>query len=152
MNAVLVEAVPACSLRFDTLQIALTVELASVVEDVMFARNEEHVLGSAALQHLIKRVELLWFSQLCDVSGVNEKRRRRRHRVDAIESDLERFGHVFIRILGKADVTVADLQEAQVSGSRQRTAGLGDLRQGLRYEDAPADCPKHAGAGPGHAF
>src|SRR5213593_2847240 len=147
MNAVLVEAVPAWSLRFDTLQIPLTVKFPAVIEHIVLAWHEEHVLGPAALQHLIKRVELLRFGELGDVSGVNEKRRRRRHCVNSVESDLERFGHVFIRILGKADVTVADLQEAQVSGSRQRTAGLGDLRQGLRYEDAPADCPKHAGAG-----
>ena len=152
MAAVLVEAVPTRALRFDALQIAFTVKLPAVIQHIMLTWNEEDVFRSAALQDLIESVELLRLRQLGDVSCVNEKRRRRRHRVDAVECNLKRFGHIFVRVFAEADMTVADLQKAQISGGRQRISGLGDLRQGLRYEDAATDRPKHAGAGPCHAF
>src|SRR6202040_199040 len=67
-------------------------------------------------------------------------------------SNLKGLGHIFVGIFTEADVTVADLQKAEVGSCRQRVAGLGDLGEGSRHEDAAADRPKQAGAGPSHAL
>ncbi len=75
----------------------------------MFSGNIEYVLGSAALQHLIEGVELLWLRQLRDISRMNEERWRRWHRVDAIESNFEGRRNIFVCFLTEADVAIADL-------------------------------------------
>src|SRR5438477_5503398 len=111
----------------------------------MLTRYKKYIFCFAALEHLIKRVELLRLRQLRDVSRVNEKRRWRRHRVDAVESDFERFGHVFIRFFAEADVTIANLEKAKVRSRRQRASCLRDFSKGFRRENAAADCPKQAG-------
>src|SRR5437899_3118506 len=111
MNAVLIEAVPTGTFGFDALQVSFAVEFASIVEHIMLAGNMENVFGSAALKYFIKGVELLRLRQLRDISCVDQERRRRRHRVNAIESNLKCFGHIFVRLLVKADMAIADLQE-----------------------------------------
>ena len=87
----------------------------------MLARNVKDILGSAALQHLIEGVELFRLRQLRDISRVNEEGRRRRHRVDAIESNSEGRRHIFVRLFTEADVAVADLQKAEIGSRRQRS-------------------------------
>src|SRR5438552_10822165 len=82
---------------------------------------------------------------------MDKERRRSGHRVDAIERNLKRRGDILVRLFTKADVAVADLQEAKVS-SRQWLPGLCNLSKGLRYENAAADRPKQAGTGPCHAL
>ena len=59
MHALLVEAVPPCALRF--FAVALEILLPVVVQHVVFAGNENHVLRSRALQNLVHRVEFLRF-------------------------------------------------------------------------------------------
>ncbi len=78
----------------------------------MLPGDIENVLGAAALEHLIEGVELLRLRQLGDISSMNQEGWRNGHRIDAIERNLERFGHIFVRIFGEADVAIADLQKA----------------------------------------
>src|SRR5438876_5980290 len=115
----------------------------------MLSGNVENVLGSAALQHFIEGVELLWLRQLRDISRMNEERRRRWHSVDAIEGNLESLRHILVRLFTESDVAVADLQKAEV-GSRQRLSGPRNLGESFRREDAAADRPKQAGTSPCH--
>ena len=92
----------------------------------MLSGNIESVLGPAALENLIEGVELLRLRQLRNISRMNEERRRRRHGVDAIESNLERLRHIFVCLFAEADVAIADLQEAKV-GSRKWLPSLRNL-------------------------
>ena len=92
----------------------------------MLARNIKYILCFAALEHLIERVELFRLRQLRDVSGVDQKRRRSRHRVDAVQRDPERFSDIFVRVFAEADVAVTDLKKTQIGGRRQR-AGFCNL-------------------------
>src|SRR5439155_1788169 len=89
MDTVLIETVPDRAFAFDALQIPLTVKLSAIVKHIVLPGNIENILGPAALEHLIKGVELLRFGQLCNISCVNKERRGRRHCVDAIESNFE---------------------------------------------------------------
>src|SRR6266699_2588771 len=82
---------------------------------------------------------------------MNEERRRSRHRVDAIERNLERRRDIFVCLFAEADVAIADLEKAEI-GSRQRLSGLCDLGKSFRHENAAADRPKQAGPGPCHAM
>jgi hypothetical protein len=49
-------------------------------------------------------------------------------------------------------VAIADLQKTEVCSRWQRVSGLSDLGKGFGHEDAAADRPKQAGAGPRHAL
>ena len=80
----------------------------------MLARNIKYILCFAALEHLIKRVELLRFRQLCDISCVYKEGRWRWHRVDAIERNLERLRHILVCLFAKADVAIANLEKAEI--------------------------------------
>src|SRR5437763_11354189 len=118
----------------------------------MLTRYKKYIFCFAALEHLIKRVELLRLRQLRDISGVDKERRRGGHRIDAIERNLERLRHIFVCLFAEADVTVANLEKAKVRSRRQRASSLRNLSKGFRRENAAADCPKQAGAGPSHAL
>ncbi len=83
---------------------------------------------------------------------MNKERRRCRHGVDAIKGNLERLGHILVGVFAEPDMTVADLQKAEVGSCRQRVSGLCNLGEGFRYEHAATDRPKQAGAGPSHAL
>src|SRR6266404_2969356 len=133
MDAVFVEAVPARAFAFDALQIPFTVKLSAIVKHIVLSRNIENVLRSTTLQDFVESVELLWLRELGNVSRVNKKGRRRRHRVDAIEGNFEGLGHIFVCVFAEADVAIADLEKAEV-GSRQRLSGLCDLGESLRRE------------------
>src|SRR6266478_5841386 len=85
MDTVLIETVPARAFAFDALQIPFAVKLSAIVKHIVLPGHIENVLGSAALQYLIKGVELFGLRQLREVSRVNKKGRRRWHRIDAIE-------------------------------------------------------------------
>ena len=80
----------------------------------MLPGHIKDVFGSAALEYLIERVELLRLRQLGDISSVDKERRRSRHRVNAIESNFERLGNILVRLLVKPDVAIADLQKAKI--------------------------------------
>src|SRR5713101_1075729 len=108
----------------------------------MLSRNVKNILSPATLQHLIEGVELFRLRQLCNVSRVNKEGRRRRHRVDSIEGGFEGRGHIFVRLFTEPDMTVANLQKAEIGSCRQRVSGLRDLGEGFRYEYAATDRPK----------
>src|SRR5437870_7844914 len=101
MNAAFIEAVPARAFTFDALQITFTVKLSAIVKHIVLPGNIENVLGSAALEHFIEGVELLRLRQLREVSGMDKERRRSRHRVDAIESNLEGLRHIFVCVFAE---------------------------------------------------
>src|SRR5439155_22323350 len=96
MDTVLIETVPARAFAFDALQITFSVKLSAIVKHIVLPGNIENILGSAALQHFIEGVELFGLRQLREVSGVDKESRRRGHRVDAIESNLEGLRHIFV--------------------------------------------------------
>src|SRR6266404_1326523 len=98
----------------------------------MLAGHEEHVLRPAALKHFVESVELLRLRELRDISGVNKKSRRGGHRIDAIESNLEGLRHILVCLFAEADVTVADLQKAEIRSRRQRVSCFRDLGKGSR--------------------
>src|SRR6266480_4390776 len=131
MDAVLIEAVPAGAFAFDALQIPFTVKLSAIIEYIMLSRHVENVLCTAALEHLIERVELLRLRQLRDISRVDKEGRRSRHRVDAIERNLECRCDILIRVLIESNMAVANLQKAKVS-SRQWLPSLRNLSKGFR--------------------
>src|SRR5436305_7775618 len=130
MDAVFVKAVPTRPFGFNALQIAFTVEFATVIEHIVFSRNIENVLGPAALENFIEGVEFFRLRQLRDVSCVDKERRRSRHRVDAIERNLERSSDILVCLFAKADMAVADLQKAKVS-RRQWLSCFGNLSKGF---------------------
>src|SRR4029077_12486527 len=83
---------------------------------------------------------------------MNEERRPRRHRVDAIKRNFESRGDILVRLFIEADVAVADLQKAKVGSCWQRVSGFRNLSKGFRREYATADRPKQPGTSPGHAL
>src|SRR4029077_8739471 len=127
MDTVLIETVPARAFAFDSLQIPFTVKLSAIVKHIVLPGNIENILGPAALQYLIKGVELFGLRQLREVSGVDKESRRSGHRIDAIESNLERLRHIFVCVFAETDVTVADLKKAQICSRRQRVSCFRDL-------------------------
>ena len=70
--------------------------------------------------------------------------------VHLIDSLLQRSGRIHVRRVREADMTVADLHEAQVTPRRFGCLGCAPDQQ--RPRDAAADRPHHAGAGPEHAM
>src|SRR6266568_3228323 len=151
MDTVFVKAVPTRALAFDALQIPFAVKLSAIVKHIVLPGNIENILGPAALQYLIKGVELFGLRQLREVSGVDKESRRSRHRIDAIESNLERLRHIFVCVFAETDVTVADLKKAEIRSRRQRVSCFRDLGKGSRRKHPAAYGPKEARAGPCHA-
>ena len=131
VDSVFVKTVPAGALGFDALSIPFAVKLPAIIEHIVLSGNIENVLGPAALEHLIERVELLWLRQLRNISRVDKESRRSGHRVDAIERNLERRSDILVSIFVEPDMAVADLQKAKV-GSRQWLPSLRNLSKGSR--------------------
>src|SRR6266480_6452698 len=122
MDTVFVETVIARALAFDALQIPFAVKLSAIVKHIVLPGNIENILGPAALQYLIKGVELFGLRQLREVSRVDKESWRSGHRVDAIESNLEGLRHILVRVFAEADVAIADLEKAEVGSRRQRVS------------------------------
>src|SRR4029077_1265610 len=101
VDSIFVKAIPAGALALDALQITLAKKFAAVIYDIVLARNIKYILCFAALEHLIKRVELFRFRSLADIPRVDEESGRSRHSIDAIERDLEGLGHIFVCLLVK---------------------------------------------------
>ena len=86
MNTVVVEAIPTVTTRL--LAIACEVLFAVVVEHVVLARDVVNVLRFATFEHLFQRVEFARLGQVTEVARVQEKRRRRRQRIDPVDGHL----------------------------------------------------------------
>src|SRR4029077_1970340 len=120
--------------------------------DVVLAGYKKYILCLTALEHLIKGVELLRLRELGDISGVDKERRRGGHGVDAIQSNLERLRHIFVRLFAEADVAVTDLQKAEIRSRRQGVSRFRDLSKSSRCQHPTAYGPKQPCAGPCHAL
>src|ERR1700724_2444650 len=83
---------------------------------------------------------------------MDKERRRSRHRVDAIESDLERLRHIFVCLFAEADMTIADLEKAKIRSRRQRASCFRDFSKGSRCKHPAAYGPKQPRASPCHAL
>src|SRR5713101_5456765 len=75
---------------------------------------------------------------------------RRGHRINAIESNLEGLRHIFVCVFAETDVTVADLEKAEIRSRRQRVSCFRDLGESSRRKHPAAYGPKQARAGPCH--
>src|SRR5262249_10229587 len=140
---------PARPLR--TFPEALAILLSVVVEDIVLARHVKDLLGFAALQNLLQRVELLGFGEMRQVAGVQHERGRVGQRVDFGHRLAQRRGDVLVRLLAEADMAVADLNKAEIRAGAY-AVGIGRLAEALRAQNASRHRPKHSRAGPGHAF
>src|SRR5262249_37478036 len=96
---------------FCPLSEALTILRAVVVENVVFPRHIKHLARLAALQDLLKRVEFLGLSQVREVAGVEHEGGTVWERVDLRDGLAQRAHDVFVCILVKTDMAVADLNE-----------------------------------------
>ena len=82
------------------------------------------------------------------VSGVDEKIRTARGRIDSPQCGLKRRGDVGVGRLVEADVAVADLHECEI-----RLRGrLHWFAEHPRRGHSAGKSPNQAGAGPGHAL
>src|ERR1700722_2946064 len=146
MDAVIVKAVPARALR--ALAVTLQIGLApAFIDHVVFARHIMKLYAGFA-EDLVGIVEFFGLGKMRDVAGVNDERRLHRHRLHLGDGFAQRAQRIRVRLLVKADVTVAHLQEGEaggLSGSR-----FADQADGMR--NATIDRPKHPGSRPDHAF
>src|SRR5471030_880795 len=145
MHPALVEAVPLGVRGFGE---ALEIRTAVVNEHVVFARYVVHI-ESGALDDLRGGVELSGLGQVADVAGMDDEPGLLRTRADLVDGFLQGTCRIEVRVLTEANVTVADLHEAE-----RVTVYFGCLRSPayqLRPWHAAAHCPQHAGTGPCHA-
>src|SRR5471032_3490163 len=145
MHPVLVEAVPLRGRGFGE---ALEIRTAVIDEHVVFARYVVHVEPGAP-DDLRGGVELVGLGQVADVAGMYDELVFLRARADLVDGFLQGARRVEVRVLAEADVTVADLHEAE-----RMTVDFGRLRSPayqLRPWHAAAHCPQHADTGPCHA-
>ena len=110
--------------------------LTRVVDRVVLAGHGEHVRRLQAAQHLLRLVELVGGGQVGEVAGVNDEIRCVAEVVDLIDRVAEGAGDVRVGRTGEADVTVADLGEAQGGPG---VSALGSGRAGDMRDDLAAD-------------
>jgi hypothetical protein len=113
----------------------------------MLTRYVVNLLRFCGFEHLIHVVELIRFGIMTQIAGVNNKIRRSLQSIDFVHGCTESADNVRIRGLVKADVAVADLNEMKLSSDV-----FGVLAESLGTQNATADSPKDASAGPSHAF
>src|ERR1022692_1975410 len=116
----------------------------------MFTRHKVDLFGRRSFQCLIKRVEFTRLRELTQITGVNDEIRWVGHGIDFVDRRLQSGGDVRISWLVEADMTVADLDKAEVPGSAATfAAAFGECP---RYGDAAAQGPDQAGTRPCHAL
>src|SRR5205814_1237517 len=116
------------------------------VQDIVLARDVKDAAGFTVLQDLLERVEFFRLREMGKVAGVENEIRRRRQRVDLGHRFLQGPEHIFVCLLVKTNVAVADLDKGEIS------AGAGSLRSSRQEEsrgdEATAGGPEHSGSGP----
>ena len=143
VHAVGIEAVPAVAMR--PLAVMIEVALAVVFQDVVLTGHGIDLqIGRA--QQLRAGVELLGRGKMSDIAGVDQEGGLVFHRGHMTQCLLEGAGDVGVHRLVEAQMTVADLREAEAG---LRRLGLSD---DARPRDAAGDGPDHGAAGPGHAL
>src|SRR6202040_130619 len=110
--------------------------LAVVAEHVMLARHKVDLFRGRSSQYLVERIEFTWLRKLTQIAGVNNEIRRVGHGIDLVDRRLQGSGDIRIRRLVKTDVTVADLNKAEVRAfAGILAAALGECP---RYRNATA--------------
>ena len=97
---------------------AFEVELAVVAGKVVLAGDSEQVALAQRLQVLRQQVELGGLGEVRQVAGVEDQVGGRGQGVDLGDGRLQRRDHVGVSGLVEADVSVADLHEAEARGLR----------------------------------
>src|SRR6266404_4864217 len=148
MHTLVIEAVPPTALF--TLPITLEILLAVVGQHVMLTRHKVDLFGGCSLQCLVKRIEFTRLRELTQIAGMNDEIRFVGHRVDFIDRCLQSSGDVRVSRLVETDVTVADLDKAEVP----TFAGIPAVAFGEcpRYRDATAHGPDQPGPRPRHTL
>src|SRR5581483_5151806 len=113
----------------------------------MFARNIVNLFWFGAPEHLIQIVELRRFGIVAEVTGMNQELRLIRQRIDLVHGRLEGRNHIRIGWLVEADVSVADLNEVELSPSV-----LFVLAECPGAQNTATHGPDDSRAGPSHAF
>src|SRR6202140_3220124 len=116
----------------------------------MLTRHKVDLFGGRSLQCLVQRIEFTRLRELTQIAGVNDEIRFVGHRVDLVDCRLQSGGDVRVGRLVKTDVTVADLDKAEVPAF----AGIFAVAFGecSRYWDATAHGPDQPGPRPCHAL
>jgi hypothetical protein len=122
--------------------------LAVVHEDVVLSGDVEDLADLGPFEDLGDRVIFIGFRQVGQVAGVDQEVRRLRQCVDLSDRLLERGGHVLVRLLGEADVAIADLDKREVA----RLCPCKGFTERAGREYAAAGRPDEPRAGPGHAL
>ena len=129
--------------------VAVEILLPAVGEDVVLAGHVEDTARPDALEVLGDRVERAGLLRMREVPSMEHEGWLGRQRVDLRDRLLHRADHVLVRLALEADVGVADLNEAEVTG---RGAPGRGVRQAAGREDSTTDGPKQPRTGPGHAL
>ena len=147
VGALVIEALP--SGAQGPFAVAVEILLPAVGEDVVLAGHVEDTARPDALEVLGDRVERAGLLRMREVPSMEHEGWLGRQRIDPRDRLLHRTDHVLVRLAFKADVGVADLNEAEVPGlgaPRRR------VRQAVGREDSTTDGPEQPRTGPGHAL
>jgi len=108
------------------------------------------LLRGRSFQYLVERIEFTWLRELTQIASVDDEVRRLGHRVDFVDRRLQSSGDVRIGRFAKPDMTVADLDKAEVPAFAG--ALIVTLGECPRHRNAAAQCPDQAGTRPCHAL
>ena len=147
MHVLMIEAVPSAALGAEGFAVAVQILPAVIDGSIVLAGHVVDLSGFGAAQHLVQDVELPGLGIVAQIAGVDDEIGLVRESIDFIDGGLKRSRDVRIGRFAEADVAVADLHEVKFSPGAFRVAA-----EGLGTEDAAADGPQDARAGPGHAF
>src|SRR5262249_18733 len=113
VHAFLVKAVP--TRAESVLSKALSIKRTVVADHVVFARDVKYPACLDTLEILFERVEFFRLGKVAQVAGVQDEIRRIWQRIDLRNRFLQCPDDVLVRLLVKADVAVADLDETEVA-------------------------------------
>src|SRR5205807_9206033 len=147
VGALIIEALP--SGAQGPLAVAAEILLPAIGEDVVLAGHVEDTARPDALEVLGDRIERAGFLRMREVPSMEDEGRLGGQRIDPRDRLLHRADHVLVRLALKADVGVADLNEAEVTG---RGAPGRGVREAAGREDSTTDGPKQPRTGPGDAL
>ena len=110
VSAARIEGIPAVALG--ALAVAIEIELAIVVENVVLAGHIMHVEPGLA-DDLVGRIELGGLRKVADIAGVDHEGRLGRQSIHLGDRLGQRAIGVRVRGLVEADMAVAELEEAE---------------------------------------
>src|SRR5260370_2312004 len=116
----------------------------------MLTRHKVDLFRGRSLQCLGQRIEFTRLRELTQIAGVNDEIRFVGHRIDLVDRRLQSGGDVRVCWLVETDLTVADLDKAEV----RAFAGIFAVSFGEcpRYRYATAHGPDQACTRPRHAL